>query len=38
MFRSLLKFSGLFAATALAACTSVGERTQVSVGYYTVTG
>ncbi|MEM7069670.1 MAG: DUF922 domain-containing protein [Pseudomonadota bacterium] len=29
---------GLFVALILASCTSVGERTVVSVGYYTVTG
>ena len=38
MFRSLFKYSTLGAAITLAACTSVGERTVVSVGYYTVSG
>ncbi len=38
MFRSLFKYSTIGAVLTLAACTSVGERTVVSVGYYTVSG
>jgi len=33
-----IKYLAIGSAMFLAACTSVGERTLVSVGYYTVTG
>lgn len=38
MLDKLLKYSLLTGTLALAACTSIGERTVVSVGYYTVSG
>jgi len=38
MLEKLVKYSLLGAISLLVACTSVGERTVVSVGYYTVTG
>ncbi len=38
MLKPLFKFSILGTVILLAACTSVGERTLVSVGYYTVSG
>jgi len=38
MLEKLLKYSIVSATAFLVACTSVGERTVVSVGYYTVTG
>lgn len=37
-FKTTLKYTLLGAAVTLSACTSVGERTLVSVGYYTVSG
>lgn len=38
MLDKLLKYSLLTGTLALTACTSIGERTVVSVGYYTVSG
>lgn len=38
LIKNKIKYLSLIGAVTLAACTSIGERTQVSVGYYTVTG